>query len=626
MFGLTSPGNLTRPRGSQHDELEHRQHAELAARHAQPHASAVRSCRSTTPGRSGAPRRRSRSAPTPTSIRRARCSARRTFPAPRRRTSPTPARCTGLLTGRITAINGTARLGRGQQSVRVSRSAHRTRAHERDRTLRPGLVALHADAHAQLRRALGTAAADAAAQRLILDVGASRTSAAARASATGPAGAAATCSSPERLPGSTPQYVQYDSGNPGYDTDWNNFAPNVGVAWRPNVQDGWLRTLLGDPDQATIRAGYSVAFTRERMDRFTNLYSANPGAAINANRTGNQGNLVLPGESWPITLSQPSRLGPPLVPGQPRVSADAVARQRRRHQHLRSGHQGAEHPLLEHRPAARDLERHGDRRPLRRHAADERLDDRELERDQRLRERVPGRVQAGAGQPARARRRRLRHGCRGACSFAYRGPGTGTSPLPTYLAYFAGLPASRAGDPSAYSGRDAVHEQRLDRPPRRVRARSASTPATICTPTRRCAPTRWPRACAANFFVLNPDVDQANITRDAASTKYDALQIDFRRRLVARPDGLNQLHLRQDLRDRSRHAAPRSRLHPGRRRRAACVQDDVVLRAAGRARQAVRRRHQSVAERPDRQLGVLRHGPSAGPRLPDRRSRRGSSG
>ncbi len=53
----------------------------------------------------------------------------------------------------------------------------------------------------------------------------------------------------------------------------------------------------------------------------------------------------------------------------------------------------------------------------------------------------------------------------------------------------------------------------------------------------------------ANFFVLNPDVDQANITRDAARTKYDALQIDFRRRLSARPDGIGQLHLRADLRD-----------------------------------------------------------------------------
>ena len=29
-------------------------------------------------------------------------------------------------------------------------------------------------------------------------------------------------------------------------SDWNNLAPNVGVAWRPNVQDGWLRSILGD--------------------------------------------------------------------------------------------------------------------------------------------------------------------------------------------------------------------------------------------------------------------------------------------------------------------------------------------------------------------------------------------
>ena len=37
--------------------------------------------------------------------------------------------------------------------------------------------------------------------------------------------------------------------------------------------------LLGDPDQATIRGRLLGAFTRERMDRFTNLYSANPGGA-----------------------------------------------------------------------------------------------------------------------------------------------------------------------------------------------------------------------------------------------------------------------------------------------------------------------------------------------------------
>ena len=257
--------------------------------------------------------------------------------------------------------------------------------------------------------ALGAAAADAAAERFVLDVDVRRPLRPVRASATGPGGRGCNLFNPERSPAAVPQYVQYDSGNPGYDTDWNNFAPNVGAAWRPNVQGGWLRTLLGDPEQATVRAGYSMAFTRERMDRFTNLYSANPGAAINANRTGNQSNLVLPGESWPITLSQTEPARSAVVPRQPGVSADAVARQRRRHQHLRSGDQGAEHALLERRLPARDLGR--DMAVDVRYVGTrlvERLDDRELERDQRLRERLPRRVQAGAGQPARARRGRLR--------------------------------------------------------------------------------------------------------------------------------------------------------------------------------------------------------------------------
>ena len=51
--------------------------------------------------------------------------------------------------------------------------------------------------------------------------------------------------------GRVPVYAQYDGGNPGYKTEYNNFAPNVGVAWQPNVQGGWLRALLGDPDLAT---------------------------------------------------------------------------------------------------------------------------------------------------------------------------------------------------------------------------------------------------------------------------------------------------------------------------------------------------------------------------------------
>ena len=39
-----------------------------------------------------------------------------------------------------------------------------------------------------------------------------------------------------------------------------------------------------------------------------------------------------------------------------------------------------------------------------------------------------------------------------ACSFAYRGPGTGTQPLPIYLAYLSGRPGTDANTASAYTG------------------------------------------------------------------------------------------------------------------------------------------------------------------------------
>ncbi len=209
----------------------------------------------------------------------------------------------GLLTGRITAINGTARLS--EDSNQYEYLGPRT---ERVRLNEVGLFAQDAwrltptfTLNYGLRWELQLPMKplnDSFSMSTFADLcGRSGLG-------SGPGGRGCNFFQPGALNGISPQYVQYDSGNPGYDTDWNNFAPNVGGAWRPNVQDGWLRTILGDPEQATIRAGYSVAFTRERMDRFTGLYSANPGAAINANRTGNQSNLVLPGESWPILISQ----------------------------------------------------------------------------------------------------------------------------------------------------------------------------------------------------------------------------------------------------------------------------------------------------------------------------------
>ena len=61
---------------------------------------------------------------------------------------------------------------------------------------------------------------------------------------------------PGSLGGSVPEYIQLASGTEGYETDLNNIAPSASVAWRPNVQSGFMRKILGDPDQATLRGGY----------------------------------------------------------------------------------------------------------------------------------------------------------------------------------------------------------------------------------------------------------------------------------------------------------------------------------------------------------------------------------
>ena len=114
-------------------------------------------------------------------------------------------------------------------------------------------------------------------------------------------------------------------------------------------------------------------------------------------------------------------------------------------------------------------------------------------------------------------------------SFAYFGGGTGTSPLPTYLAYFNGR--TDATNPAAYSGgtstwRSTTFASRM----------SAANPAPITSAgDLDNNTTRRNNALAAgypaNFFVPNPDIDDVNVYDSGAFSDYHALQIELRRRL-----------------------------------------------------------------------------------------------
>jgi hypothetical protein len=112
-------------------------------------------------------------------------------------------------------------------------------------------------------------------------------------------------------------------------------------------------------------------------------------------------------------------------------------------------------------------------------------------------------------------------------SFAYFGPGTGTSPLPTYLAYLAGR--TDAANTAAYTGTTWTNTGLTG-----DMGRTNPQPFNSADDLDGDATRRANAAAAglpANFFVLNPHLDDVNVTDSGAFSDYHALQIELRRRL-----------------------------------------------------------------------------------------------
>jgi hypothetical protein len=325
--------------------------------------------------------------------------------------------------------------------------------------------------------------------------------------------------------GVVPEYVQFSSGTRGYDIDWNNVSPNVGIAWRPNVQSGFLRPILGDPEQATLRAGYSVAYDRQGMDQFTGLYGANPGATLSLTRDESTG-IVAPGESWPVFLNQSNRLFNAPFAETPTYPIAVRAN--------RADNMSAFAPDIKigmaqtwtvsfqralGKDMAVDVRYVGTRGSSQWSTIN--YNTRQIEGN--------GFIQEFQLAVQNLRANNLSGVANRRGSFAYFGAGTGTSPLPIYLAYLNG--SRDAGNPAAYAGgtqtwtntaitQDLVHVwpdpnssvTDLDgNLTRRNNALNAGLPA--------------------NFFVVNPAINTLNVTDSGAYSDYHALQIDLRRRL-----------------------------------------------------------------------------------------------
>lgn len=332
--------------------------------------------------------------------------------------------------------------------------------------------------------------------------------------------------------GTVPTYKLYDEGRPGYSTDYNNLAPNVGVAWQPNVQRGLLRHVLGDPETATIRASVGIAYNSDGLGFYTGIYGLNPGGVINTSRTpaSTQFPLVQAGEAWPVLLRDAGRLGPsaniPQAPQYPMAvnfnNGVNLFHPDYQTPHARSYSFGLQRSLG--RSTAFEVRYVGTR--LVDGSSQENWNEINfttngfLDEFTRAQANLQSHIAAGCGQAGNP-----------ACSFAYRGPGT--NPLPIYLAAFTGSGSASASDPSRYTGANWTNAQRLNELAARNPNPAGAATALFNDATLRANLTAG--GLPANFFVLNPHVGAARVMTNGGFTKYDSLQFMLRR---AFSDGL----------------------------------------------------------------------------------------
>ena len=389
--------------------------------------------------------------------------------------------------------------------------------------------------------------------------------------------------------GKYPTFVQFDRGNPGYNTDWNNFAPNVGVAWRPNVQSGWLRQILGDPDQATLRAGYSVAYNREGFGVYTGQYGANPGSSLSVTRNSRERQ---PGAArrvgWPLLL-QPDATGSgpaqrsrgdadatrsPGRPGRVAPTAINIFRPDIEVAFARTYNLSFQRALS--RDMAIDIRYVGTRGVNQ--WTEENYNERNIERTASIDEfkLAKANLQANIRRPAAATRSPTPAPApaRRRCRSTWR---TSTAARDaTNAAAYTGTNWTNTTFVGRLARTEPEPEQRGERP-RRQR--------------RRAAPTRSRPDCRRTSSSSTRTSNGVDVYHSDAYSGYDALQVELRRRLSRgfQINGSYQYALETRL------GVPRPALRPrleSDRQRPARHQDAVGLDDAGRPRPALRHRHE----------------------------------
>lgn len=324
---------------------------------------------------------------------------------------------------------------------------------------------------------------------------------------------------PGTMTGKVPEFRPMTRDDAPVNVDWHNFAPTVGAAYSLNFKDGLLHRLFGDNGKTVLRGGFSRAYVREGTTYFTSL-NGNPGGSLTATQSIANGNMPI---GWLLRNGPPPRTDTlPTEPAYPirgdlRYTANAFD------PNIKTGYVhswsfGIQREL--NSTTVLEARYVGNRAN-------------NLWRNIGVNE--VNLIENGFYQEFKLAQANLiaNNAAGRGRTFAYFGPGTGTSPLPVLLAHFSGLAASQAGNAANYSSayfRDSAYYQYLY--PESPDAWSlGNSLRSDYADTRSLRANRLKAGLPANLWVANPDTG-TNLYESSGWTSYDALQLELRRRLA----------------------------------------------------------------------------------------------
>jgi Carboxypeptidase regulatory-like domain len=336
---------------------------------------------------------------------------------------------------------------------------------------------------------------------------------------------------PGTLTGTNPVFVKYDNSKPAYKTDFNNLAPSLGVAWRPTLKGSILSGILGE--SPVIRGGYSMSFTKWATTLFTTPFSNNPGRNRTGNRGLTSGTPQIGFDGFPLLLRDTARLTPGTAPT-PLAYPFAAAS----NETFRGMHPDQPVPLTHQYSVGLQREFGKDTAIEIRYVGNTNVgeifnwdingsanwsmlagENGFYDEFRRAQANLHANVQAGNGT-----------------TFAYTGA-PGTSPLPIFMAFFAGIPLNdaRNQNPANYTSTNfrssSWYNQLNYYNPNFTGIAGLGTSGLQNTSFEvNAAAAGLPR----NFFRANPDIGSGGssiLYTQAGNRRFNAVQLEVRRRL-----------------------------------------------------------------------------------------------